>query len=364
MSHALLRTARACALIAVVLLGCRGAPSIESEEAVRALWSEYLTANRDARAEFWSPAERERWPLFDLASVFLTGSEAAEVLEVVPLNSAVDTAYRIVTRFWPAGSAARDSSAQPALTVTVYARRERRRWVLTGALSYHTATWTRTTRGRIAYVVAPGLRFNEERATRAAAFVDSLAHALQVPAPPRIEYYVTESVDQSMEILGALAPVRYGPDGGFARPVNAQVFSGIPTLGEEYRHELVHVLLAPLMSDASSLIASEGVPTWFGGTGGLDYRGSVRRMAELLRDQPQLDLYAIIYGSGISSEIRNPAGAVLTGMLLEANGVTAVREFLRTASSSLPETLARLLGRSWESVAADWRMRVDRLADT
>jgi hypothetical protein len=287
------------------------------------------------------------------------------VLTVAPVNPAVDTAYRIVTRFWPAGATTRDSSATPVLTMTVYARREGRRWVLASALPYRTSTWARETRGRISYRVAPALRFDPTKALRAATFVDSLAAAFGVPAPPRIDYYVAESVDQALEILGAVVPERFGPAGGFARPVNAQVFSGIPALGEDYRHELAHVMLLPIIRDGtSSLLASEGIPTWFGGTAGRDFQGSVQHLASLLRAQPKLDLDAIVYDMSVSSEIRNAAGAVLARMVYEVGGIDAVREYLRTPGHAIPDALERLLQRSWDAIGTDWRRCVDQIAAT
>lgn len=360
----------AAAFVASIVTACVGAPTPESERAVRELWGEYLAskqgrfaANAATPSPLWSAAEQKRWPLYDLASLFLDDHAVAEVLSVEPVNAAADSAYQIVTRFWPEGAARLDSSATPQLTMTVYARREGRRWALASALTYKTSTWSRETRGRIAYRLAPALRFDPAKADRAAAFVDSLATAFGVPAPPRIEYYVTESVDQAMEILGAVVPQRFGPNGGFARPVNAQVFSGIPALGEDYRHELAHVLLMPIIRDGtSSLLASEGVPTWFGGTAGRDFRGSVRHLASLLRADPTLDLDRIVYDMSVASEIRNPAGAVLAQMVHESGGVEAVREYLRTPGRAIPDTLERLLKRPWDSIAADWRRRVDEIA--
>jgi len=168
-----------------------------------------------------------------------------------------------------------------------------------------------------------------------------------------------------MEILGAVVPERFGPNGGFARPVNAQVFSGIPALGEDYRHELAHVLLMPIIRDGtSSLLASEGVPTWFGGTAGRDFQDSVRHLASLLRAQPTLDLHAIVYDRSVSSEVRNAAGAVLAQMVHESGGVDAVREYLRTPGHAIPDALERLLQRSWDAIAANWRRRVDEIAAT
>ena len=164
-----------------------------------------------------------------------------------------------------------------------------------------------------------------------------------------------------------VVPERFGAAGGFAKPVNFQVFSGIPALGEDYRHELAHVVLLPIIRGAStSLLASEGVPTWFGGTAGRDFQGSVRHLASLLRDQPQLSLDEIIDSRDVAAEIRNAAGAVLAQMLNESGGAGAVREFLRTPGTprALREALERLLQRPWPTIVAEWGRRVDRIAAT
>ena len=59
--------------------------------------------------------------------------------------------------------------------------------------------------------------------------------ALGVPRVATLDYYVTSSADAALNILGAEVPEKYGPHGGFSKPVNHQLFSGIPTLGEDYR---------------------------------------------------------------------------------------------------------------------------------
>lgn len=341
---------------------------------MRQVWAEYLAskngqfaANAGTPSPLWSASEQAQWPMYDLAGFYLPDQSVPEVLSVTPVNAAVDSAYQIVTRFWPASTTPRDSSTKLALTMTVYARREGARWVLANALPFLTSTWVRETRGRITYCVAPALRFDASKAVRAAAFVDSLAAALGVPAPERIDYYVAESVDQALEILGVVVPERFGAAGGFSKPVNLQVFSGIPALGEDYRHELAHVVLLPIIRGAStSLLASEGVPTWFGGTAGRDFQGSVRHLASRLRDQPQLTLDEIIDSRDVAAEIRNAAGAVLAQMLNESGGADAVREFLQTPGTprALREALERLLQRPWPTIVAEWGRRVDRIAAT
>jgi hypothetical protein len=358
--------------IAISLTACASTPSPSSELAVRKVWDEYLASKKGQFKRYagepsplWDPAEQQRWPMYDLAGFYLNDGAIAEVLSVTPVNPRADTAYQIVTRFWPAGATTRDASSKPELTMTVYARRHQRRWVLANALPYQTSSWTKETRGRVTYRVAPALRFDATRANRSAAFIDSLAAAFELAPPERLDYYVAESVDQALEILGVEVSIRYGAAGGFAKPVNLQVFSGIPALGEEYRHEIAHVVLQSIIRDSeTSLIASEGVSTWFGGTAGRDYRASVRHMDSLLIAQPAITLDRIVDDMSVPSEIRNAAGAVFSELLHEIGGIEAVREYMRTPGSGIRAVLTRLLQRSWPDVVVTWRQRVSRLAGT
>jgi hypothetical protein len=371
-SVATVRTAFTTLACALSLTACARTSPAESEREVRKVWDEYLAskrgqfaANAGTPSSLWSATEQAQWPMYDLAGFYLPDHAVPEVLRVSRVSAATDSAWQIVTQFWPRSPTPRDSSVKPVLTMTVFARREGNRWVLANALPFLTATWTRETRGRISYRVAPTLTFNADRAVRAAAFADSLANAFSVPAPDRIDYYVTESVDQALEILGVVVPERYGTGGGFAKPVNSQVFSGIPDLGENYRHELAHVLLLPVLRDAqTSLLASEGVPTWLGGTAGREFTASARHLDSVMRTQPHLTLETIVDSMGVASELRNAAGGVLAQMVNEMGGAEAVREFLRTSGRpvAMRAALERLLKRPWPTIVADWRRAVTRLA--
>lgn len=359
-------------VLAATLWACASAPSRTSELAVRRTWDEYLASKKGQYGRYagepsplWDEAEQRMWPMYDLAGFYLADGAIPEVLSVTRVGTRADTAYRIITRFWPQGTTTRDSSTAPELTMTVYARRGAGRWVLANALSYETASWRRETRGRVTFRIAPTLQFSDARATRAAAFVDSLASAFSVAPPPRLDYYSTESVDQALEILGAAFPRRFGSGGGFAKPVNFQVFSGIPSLGEEYRHEIAHVVLLPIIRGSStSLLASEGVPTWFGGTAGRDFRNSVRYLDSMLTAQPQITLDKVLDDMSVPSEVRNATGAVLAEMLHETGGVEAVREYLRTPGQGIRDLLVRSLQRPWPEISAAWRERVHRIAAT
>ena len=172
-SRRALLTTLACA---ASLTACAGATTRASELAVRQVWNEYLSskngqfaANAGTPSPLWSTSEQAQWPMYDLAGFYLPDESVPEVLRVTPVDPAVDSAYQIVTQFWPSSPATRDSSTKPVLTMTVYARREGGRWVLANALPFLTETWVRETRGRIAYRVAPTLCFDSTKAVRATA---------------------------------------------------------------------------------------------------------------------------------------------------------------------------------------------------
>ena len=336
---------------------------------MRRTWDEYLASKEGQYARYagepsplWDATEQRMWAMYDLAGFYLADGAIPEVVSVTPVSAVADTAYQIVTRFWPAGATTRDSTTAPELTMTVYARRDGDGWVLANALTYKTASWRRETRGRVTFHISPSLQFDDAGATRSASSLDSLAAAFQVAPPPRLDYYSTTSVDEALETIGVVFPRRFG-EGGFAKPVNFQVFSADPVLGVEYRHEIAHVVLLPIIrSSGSSLLASEGVPTWFGGTAGRDYRGSVRHLDSLLTAQPQIGIDEVLDDMSVPSEIRNAAGAVLAEMVHEAAGVEAVRDYLRAPGHGIRDVLERLLQRPWPEIATAWRERVRRIA--
>src|SRR5205823_13396690 len=150
----------------------------------------------------------------------------------------------------------------------------------------------------------------------------------------------------------------YGATGGASQPVNRMLFSGIPALGEAYRHELAHFVLAPLVGERTSYLVSEGVPTWLGGTGGVDFPAAARRLAEYLDAHPAVTLDSAVAGALPNAQLY-PAAAVLVAMVAERGGAPAVRAlFDGGGGDALRLTLARLLGRPWPIVRDEWRVRV------
>jgi hypothetical protein len=298
--------------------------------------------------------------MFDLAGFYIPDGAVNEVMSIRRTRNADE--YELVARFRSAGG--RDSGV---MTVTVFGVRERGRWVLANALPRTTAHWKRHVVGPITYVVDPQLKFSPSRARLAVAFVDSVAKAFALPRLGPTDYYVASSVDVALESLGVKTTERYGAAGGFSKPVNHQVFSGIPTQGENYRHELAHLVLRPLFNGSTTtLLASEGLATWLGGTGGTDFRGSVRMLAKYLTDNPTVTLDSIIDSGSSPQSIRYTAGAVLCEMLARRGGARSIAAFHNAGpgSAQVRAELARRLGRTWPVITSEWRALVAQLAST
>ena len=99
------------------------------------------------------------------------------------------------------------------------------------------------------------------------------------PVSPTLTYYLL-ATDAALDALGVESPVKYGPGSGFAQAWSNLLFSGDPRFGEEYRHELVLIVLLPLFQHGGmSLLGSEEVATWLGGTSGMDFATARRGLA-------------------------------------------------------------------------------------
>ncbi len=158
--------------------------------AVLAPWRAYLADRPDSLhpSAHWSVAEQRALPPgaeYDLTRGFLfPGRHWARgtrltVLDVAPAERD-SSAWQVRTLF---ATVHPDSAVRTVGVVRTRVVREGGRWVLASPVAAATRGWTRARAGRIAYVSAPGRRFDPARAARAARVVDSLA-AADGGAPP------------------------------------------------------------------------------------------------------------------------------------------------------------------------------------
>ena len=297
--------------------------------------------------------------MYDLAAFYMPRGAIPEIVSVERSETCGRSGYRILTRFRSENRGSGISSLA-TVTETVYAVRDADRWVLANALSFRTCAWHRSVVGHITYVFAPDYPYDAARARRAVAFSDSVASAFSLPRLDSLTYYLATSIDEMYGIIGLESDIKYGPApvAGLAQPINHQLFSGNPRIGEEYRHELAHLNLAPLCCVGTSYLVSEGVPTWLGGTAGMDFPNAARGLAAFLADHPAVSLDSILSGS-YDNAVVYPAGAVLVDLVFEHGGVTAVKELFNAGAmpTDLRPSLERQLGRPWSAILLDWRRR-------
>jgi hypothetical protein len=306
----------------------------------------------------WSSEEQAKWPMYDLAGFYVPDGARPEVIAIQPAEG---DEYQVVTRFTLPDSTASSAHRRTALTLTIYASRAGDRWLLANALPRLTRSWHSETVGQITFFLEPGRSFDRARAQRAVAFIDSLAMAFEVPRLRSVDYYITGTVDGALRVLGVEYPTAFGPGGGFAKPVNHQVFAAVPRWGEEYRHELVHLVVLPLLRGANTtVLASEGLATWLGGTAGMDRQEAVRSLWQYLTAHPHVTLDSVLTGS-LPQTQTYAAGAVLCALSFRHGGTPAVKRLLASGPRQLRTTLEELLDLPWEGVLQAWQEEMDRL---
>jgi hypothetical protein len=171
----------------------------------------------------------------------------------------------------------------------------------------------------------------------------------------RVAYYLTESPDEMNRIIG-LDWYPTSTDGGaFSSGPNRLLVSGNPLQGENYRHEIVHVVLGPIGLRGVHPLLWEGVATWLGGTLGMDASATRRAYADYIRMHPDITLDAILTES--HDRGFRPAGSVLCQMAFDRGGVAAVKALLGAGrtDSELRAGLQAILNRTWAEVETDWR---------
>src|ERR1041385_7721791 len=140
--------------------------STSTEAVIYRTWRQYLeskhgqfAANAGTPSELWVAAEQAKWPMYDLAGLYIPDGAVPQVLSIQPADSSRNPEYAIAPRSSSPDSAAAGSASKPVLTMSVYAVQEGNRWLLANALPRKTRVWFRQTVGQITYYVEPGRQF-------------------------------------------------------------------------------------------------------------------------------------------------------------------------------------------------------------
>ena len=144
--------------------------------------------------------------------------------------------------------------------------------------------------GNILYYKSNLLKLNKKECKAFDNFNNHIANIFQTPIK-NITYFSFKNSQELMNFLGwdIVFNMFYAPTGGFARfgakgtPFENLIYSG--NNSEIYEHELIHLYFNTLLntdSSSSTNIISEGIPTYFGGSSGLNYLELKQRLVQFL----------------------------------------------------------------------------------
>jgi hypothetical protein len=146
------------------------------------------------------------------------------------------------------------------------------------------------------------------------------------------------------------------------------VLVGSSRSGEDYRHELAHLVLSPFVTaHRPGRLVNEGLATWAGGSAGLRFRQLVPALDRYLAAHPSLTLQQIWADSPRregSLDVGYDGFAVLCELVYAKGGlpgITALADAGQDPKAVL-DTAARVIGVPRDQLDGAWRKRVGELA--
>ena len=235
------------------------------------------------------------------------------------------------------------------------------RWALASPTPIETAGWRHARVGRIEYVVHPALRFNPARAAETARWADALSRRFKVTDSALVTYYQVPDLQAGFHALGLDLALSADRVGGRANPLARVVVAADPRYAEAYYHELVHVLLHPVVGGRSAFVG-EGMAYWLGGARGQSFHGIMRELAGFLAARPGVTLEMILAtdGDGATGSARLPSAAGVFGLVHRQGGDVAVRRLIDALGTAEPSVsdLAHAIGITSAQLESNWRSLV------
>lgn len=325
------------------------------------IWSDYLRSRPSCTSP--SPA----WSGGDLlCSQVYQGFTSFTVASLEPA-AGMDSTYLIRTLVGSLGDSAH--SFLPLALYRTYAIREHGRWALTNALPLETRTWKHERIGRVTFVFPPGHVFARARAEGSARFVDSLVAAWSLTPPDSIGYYFTDNPKETQRAMGLDYIPAPDTAWGLADTQHKMVFVGSSRSGEDYRHELAHLVLIPFTrAHPPARLVNEGLATWTGGSAGLRFRELMPALRRYLDTHPELTLEQIMADAPRregSLDVGYDGFAALCDLIYAKSGlpgITALADAGRDPKAVL-DAAAKAIGVPRDGLDAAWRARVKALAE-
>lgn len=332
------------------------------------LWSAYLKSHPSCEtpSPFWSPTERAGPLRGDLlCNQVYQGFTAFTVVNLEPA-AGMDSTYFIRTLV---GTVADSGTAyRPLALYRTYAVREAGHWVLANALPIETREWRHEQVGRITFVFPVTYPFSRARAVGAAQFVDSLAHAWSLDPPAAIGYYFTAHPKDTQRAMGLDFVPAPDTTWGLADTRSDLVFVGSSSSGEDYRHELAHLVLIPFVAaHHPSRAVNEGLATWTGGSAGLRFHALLPGLERFLHAHPDVTLAQILTDPPRregSLDVEYDGFAALCQLVYAQGGLAAITALADAHNDhdALLDAAARAMGVQRSELDRAWRAGVKSLA--
>lgn len=331
-------------------------------EVVR-FWRNYLAIRHDAsqRRGYWTSdrggADVDADPVPVVAPFLL--SATPQLVEALPAQAG-NPARWILRTIYATGPSTRPSYFGFEQNHIVGARDDNGvwNWRLEDPVVTETARWPRHRVGLLQYVVHPAINFDSAKAQATALWADSLLHRFGIARREPVTYYQVPDLQAGFRISGFEWLLNGDRVGGRASIGPDIVIAADPRYGEAYRHEIAHILLAPLVAGQSVFVV-EGMAYWIGGARGSDFIGLMNSGSTFLIQNPNLTLDQIFSNgaTGAAASLKLPVAASFFELMHRRGGDRAVLDVIGKLGSAAPtvDGLAEAMGLSQAALVTEWR---------
>jgi len=255
----------------------------EIEEVIN-VWIDFLYEDdSEIRKQYWHPDEvrdfRSEYCLFE-QSFFQYGRSFTLSFAKPYILSVYKSGnqYEIKTMFIGTQLNLSDTATNnqaPMAIVNVIAEKVGEKFYLKNVLSKETELWKRFSVDAINYFVEPNVEIDTLACYKANEFLDSISNIWNSTVyENKINYYVSNSSKTINELVGFEFAFLGGIGSGIAFVDAGIILSGAGNFN--YKHEICHIVFGRI----ENLFLSEGLASYFGGTGNQEYAVALKSFSK------------------------------------------------------------------------------------
>ena len=291
-------------------------------------WVDFLYESNDSlRANYWDKSEKlelkEDYCLFEKLLLQMPRETLLQYFPPYILSAEkIGNEYFLKTVFAQKEVSLNDTSANnqnPVAIIDIVVSNQSGKFYLKNSLNYQVLNFKKAKIGKIEYYVHPLLEIDNFSCQKANEFCDSLSkiwtgQSLQ----ENIKYYVTPSPESLSRLLG-FDFAYFGYTFGYTS-INAKyIFSG--TGNFNYRHELAHLVIG----DIKNSLLSEGLATYYGGSGNVQFVELVKDFNKENYPLNEDKLKSILQNT--NSKNYYVLGAILVNEVIKKSGIEGLKKF-------------------------------------